>query len=131
MSSKGKQQVVSGIGRELAIAIEGSIAAAKDAAVQLSEKAAGEAQVAARAAEAARDKAQVAARAADAAKDVAQVALKWSIEARDKVAVFADAVDVRARSLRREVLRLSLAVAGAVLLADALVALLVCRLCLQ
>ena len=71
--------------------------------MQLSEKAAGEAQVAARAAEAARDEA----------------------------AVFADAVDVRARLLRREVLRLSLAVAGAVLLADALVALLVCRLCLQ
>ena len=117
MSSKGKQQVVGGIGRELAAALEGSIAAGKDAAVQLSEKAAGEAQVAARAAEAARDKAQVAAEVAE--------------EARDEAAVFADAVDVRARLLRRDVLRLSLAVAGAVLLADALVALLVCRLCLQ
>ena len=103
MSSKGKQQVVSGLGRELAVALEGSIAAGKDAAVLE--------------AEAARNKAQVAARAAEAA--------------RDEAAVFADAVDVRARLLRREVLRLSLAVAGAVLLADALVALLVCRLCLQ
>ena len=103
MSSKGKQQVVGGIGRELAVALEGSIAAGKDAAVQE--------------AEAARDKAQV-------ASEVAE-------EARDEAAVFADAVDVRARLLRREVLRLSLAVAGAVLLADALVALLVCRLCLQ
>ncbi len=103
MSSKGKQQVVGGIGRELAVALEGSIAAGKDAAVLE--------------AEAARNKAQVAARAAEAA--------------RDEAAVFADAVDVRARLLRREVLRLSLAVAGAVLLADALVALLVCRLCLQ
>ena len=117
MSSKGKQQVVSGIGRELAIAIEGSIAAGKDAAVLE--------------AEAARNKAQVAARAAEAARDEAQVALEGSIAARDEAAVFADTVDVRARSLRREVLRLSLAVAGAVLLADALVALLVCRLCLQ
>ena len=103
MSSKGKQQVVGGIGRELAAALEGSIAAGKDAAVLE--------------AEAARNKAQVAARAAEAA--------------RDEAAVFADAVDVRARLLRRDVLRLSLAVAGAVLLADALVALLVCRLCLQ
>ena len=110
MSSKGKQQVVSGIGRELAVALEGSIAAGKDAAVQQAEKAAGEAQVAARAAEAARDAAQV---------------------SRDEAAVFAVAVDVRARLLRREVLRLSLVVAGAVLLADALVALLVCRLCLH
>lgn len=110
MSSKGKQQVVSGIGRELAVALEGSIAAGKDAAVLEAEAARGKAQVAARAAEAARDEAQV---------------------ARDEAAVFADAVDVRARLLRREVLRLSLAVAGAVLLADALVALFVCRLCLQ
>lgn len=47
MSSKGKQQVVSSFGRELAAALEGSIAAGKDAAVQQAEKAAGEARAAA------------------------------------------------------------------------------------
>lgn len=47
MSSKGKQQVASSIGRELAAALEGSIAAGKDAAVQAAEKAAGEARAAA------------------------------------------------------------------------------------
>lgn len=78
MSSKGKQQVVSSLGRELAVALEGSIAAAKDAA-ELE-------------AEAARDEAQV---------------------ARDEAAVFADAVNVRARLLRRDVLRLSLAALAA------------------
>ena len=80
MSSKGKQQVVSSLGRELAVALEGSIAAAKDAAVLE--------------AEAARDEAQV---------------------ARDEAAVFADAVNVRARLLRRDVLRLSLAALAAAL----------------
>lgn len=48
MSSKGKQQVVSSFGRELAAALEGSIAAGKDAAVQQAEKAAGEANAAAK-----------------------------------------------------------------------------------
>ena len=96
MSSKGRRVPVGGLSRELAVALNGSVEAAKDAAVL-------EAEAAARAA----------------------------VAARDEAAVFADAVDVRARLLRREVLRLSLAVAGAVLLADALVALLVCRLCLH
>lgn len=40
MSSKGKRQVASSIGRELAAALEGSIAAGKDAAVRDAEKAA-------------------------------------------------------------------------------------------
>lgn len=40
MSSKGKQQMVSSLGRELAAALEGSIAAGKDAAVRDAEKAA-------------------------------------------------------------------------------------------
>ena len=47
MSSKRKQQVVSSFGRELAAALEGSIAAGKDAAVQAAEKAAREAWAAA------------------------------------------------------------------------------------
>lgn len=44
MSSKGKQQVMSGLGRELSVALEGSIAAGKDAAVQAAEAAARKSQ---------------------------------------------------------------------------------------
>lgn len=48
MSSKGRQQVMGGLGRELAVALEGSVAAGKDAAVQAAEKARDEAAAAAR-----------------------------------------------------------------------------------
>ncbi|MGN0868554.1 MAG: hypothetical protein ACI4O9_03395 [Akkermansia sp.] len=110
MSSKGRKVSVGGLSRELAVALEGSVEAAKDAAVM-------EAEAARKAAEAARDEAKLAAALAQ--------------TARDEAAVFADAVDVRARLLKREVLRISLLVAGAVLAADALVAFVVCRLCLR
>ena len=50
MSSKGKQRMVSSLGRELSVALEGSIAAGKDAAVRDAEKARDDAQGAARAA---------------------------------------------------------------------------------
>lgn len=50
MSSKGKQRMESSLGRELSVALEGSIASGKDAAVRAAEKARDDAQGAARAA---------------------------------------------------------------------------------
>lgn len=48
MSSKGKQRMVSSLGREFSVALEGSIAAGKDAAVRDAEKARDYAQAAAK-----------------------------------------------------------------------------------